>query len=350
MKFKKFVIRLILFTVFSNSVFAAELTANERLIKQSILYAAGNNYLENAYYANGKILRWNTTEFPIKVFIDNSVNAPDYYNYAFIRAVLIWQSALKDILSIDFTANETEADIVFKVTDNRKLIRKIEDHESTVLAYTSPVINKNILKKQLICVYQKNRDNQYYKPHQILNIALHEFGHALGIMGHSGDKTSIMYALYGMDNDKKSGFISRADINTIMLLYKVKPDITNGDVSKETGTIRAELLLGDTKEREDVAIQKALNEIKIKPKDCLSRLKLAVLYEEKNNYPKMLNAIKEAEPLAQTNEEIYSVYVSYAYYYFAVKNKQNAKKYLEKALQIKNDGSLKELQFYINKL
>lgn len=350
MKLKIYLTLFLLFLVAVKNVCARELTPSERVARQSILYATGTNYIEKAYYAGGKILRWNKSEFPIKVYVENTVNAPNYYVYAFARSVLIWKTAMKDVLSIKFVNLESEANIVFKVVNNKKYIRQVENNEDSILAYTSPTIKKGKLEKMYIYVYDKGRDNKYYRPYQVLNIAIHEFGHALGISGHSNDASSIMYPLLNAGDEKKSAFISRTDINTLTLLYKVTPDITNGDKSKETGNISAEILLGDKEEREVIAIKQALEEIRIKPTDCLSRLKLAVLYEERKEYQKMLQYIKEAEPLAKTKDEQYSTYVAYAYYYYSQRDKKNAKLYLDKALLIKDDESLKTLERFINLL
>ena len=108
--------------------------------------------------------------------------------------------------------------------------------------------------------------------------------------------------------------------------------------------------MGDEDEREAIAIKQALDEVKIKPTDCFSWLKLAVLYEDRKEYDKMFEYIKKAEPLAKTKEELYSTYVAYSYYYYAKKDKKNAKAYLARALAIKNDGSLKTLERFINLL
>ncbi len=350
MKFKKILFLFVISLFFFKGAIAAELTPQERVARQSILYATGSNYLENAYYTGGKILRWNKSEFPIKVYVENSVNAPNYYTYAFIRSVLIWQVALKDVLSIKFVNNESEANIVFKVVNNNKYIRQIKQDDSHTLGYTSPTIKKGKLVKMYIYIYDRGKDGKYYDPYRVLNISIHEFGHALGIGGHSNDSSSIMYPLMNPDKEKKSGFISRTDINTVTLLYKVVPDITNGDKTKEKGNIRAEILLGDEDEREAIAIKQALDEVKIKPTDCFSWLKLAVLYEDRKEYDKMFEYIKKAEPLAKTKEELYSTYVAYSYYYYAKKDKKNAKAYLTRALAIKNDGSLKTLERFINLL
>lgn len=350
MKLKELLFLLIFLFSLASNAFAIELTQSERIARQSILYATGDNYLEKAYYAGGKILRWNKSEFPIKIFIENYINAPNYYTNAFVRAVLIWQTALKNVIPMKFVVSEEDANIIFKVVNNKKFIRQVENHEERTLAYTSPIVKKGKLIKTYIYVYDRDSNRKYYDPTTILNISVHEFGHALGIAGHSTNKDSIMYPLLNPKEQKKTAFISRSDVNTITLLYKVTPDITNGDKTKERGNIRAEILLGDEDEREVYAIKQALEEVQLKPNDCASRLKLAVLYEERNDYNKMFQYIKEAEPLAKTSQELYSTYVAYSYYYYAKKDKQNAKNYLNKALNIQNDGSLKMLETYINKL
>lgn len=61
--------------------------------------------------------------------------------------------------------------------------------------------------------------------------AAHEYGHALGLVGHSSDADDLMYFL---GNDTLSGRLTRADINTMLTNY-------NGVFPKNTGNRLAPL-------------------------------------------------------------------------------------------------------------
>lgn len=328
----------------------AELSEQERIIRQTVLYETGSNYIERAYFAGNKILRWNKSEFPIKVYVENSLNVPNYYSYAFVKAAAVWQSEMKDVISIVFVTDEDEANICFKVIDPKKFIRKPGAGETEVLAYTETSHKGNKLLKANIYFYERNSSGKFYKPYEILNIAVHEFGHALGIAGHSDDETSLMYALYSPRNQKQAGFLNRQDKNTVKLLYKITPDITNGDKSKEKDTYKAEILVGSFDERVDTSIKNASGELKIKPGDCLSRLQLAALYEQKGDFDKMYQYIKEAEPLAKTKDELYGVHIGYAVYYYGKKDRQKAKIHIDKALSMKDDKGAREFKSDIERL
>lgn len=64
-------------------------------------------------------------------------------------------------------------------------------------------LKKGKLVKMYIYIYDRGKDGKYYDPYRVLNISIHEFGHALGIGGHSNDSSSIMYPLMNPDKEKK---------------------------------------------------------------------------------------------------------------------------------------------------
>lgn len=346
----KFKVLFLCFLFICLSVKADVLDEKQRLLRQTILYQTGSNYFKNVYYAGSKILRWNKSEFPIKVYVDNNLKVPNYYAYAFIKAAAIWQTELPEVIKITFVTDEEKADICFKVTNKKPMIRASKEEETEILAYTEPVVKGDKLLKMYIYIYERNRENKFYKPYEILNISIHEFGHALGISGHSNDKASIMYALYSPETEKKSAFINRQDKNTMTLLYKVAPDITNGDKTKETGNIKAEILAGSMDERVDISIKNEVDELKIKPGDCISRIKVAALYEQKKDYEMMFKYLKEAEPLAKTKDELYAVHIGFAGYYYNKKDKLNAQFHINKALAAKDDKGAREFKTFIDRL
>ncbi len=328
------IILILLFFIMQNPVFSFELTPEQRIFRQSILYQTGSNYIKNAYYGGGKILRWNKEEFPLKIYAENNLDVPNYYSYAFIGAANIWAKELP-FIKIQFTADDTLADISFKIANEKDKIRRIKENEPTTLAYTEPVVRGNKLIKMNIYVNKKDIDNKYFEPQEILNISLHEFAHALGVTGHSNDPNSIMYALYNPKNHKISAFINREDKNTVKLLYQITPDITNGDRAKEKGNIDSKIVLGDFEERVNETIESLKKELKIKPDDAETKIQLAANYEQKGDYDNMFKYLTEAEVCVKTNEELYRVYIGYSLYYFHTKNNIQAFFYYKKAKELK---------------
>ena len=64
----------------------------------------------------------------------------------------------------------------------------------------------------------------------------------------------------------------------------------------------------------------------------------------------MLLYIQKAEPLAKTNEELYSVHFAYGIYYYRVKDKKNALYHTNKAYRIKGTKEVAEFKQYVERL
>lgn len=325
-----------------------EIVKND-LLKQKVLYEAGSNYLDSVFYG-GKIVRWNKAEFPLRIYIEDLPSMPNYYSKAFETAAKVWEDESEKIVTVDFVDNEDDANIVFKTAEREKNIREVELDETTTLAYTKPIFDGNKLKKTEIIFFEKDTDGKMVKPYEVLNIAVHEFGHALGLWGHSNDKNSVMYAFFDAKHQKQGSFLNKQDKTTLRLLYMVTPDITNGDKKQEKDTIAASILTGSMDERTDASIECAKKEAEMKKGDCMSRLNLAALYEQKNDYETMFQYLKEAEPLAKTDDEMYGVYVGYALYYAYKKDKTKALQYANGAVDIKNSKEANQLLDFIKSL
>ncbi len=330
-------------------VVARELTQEERILKQTILYKAGSNYLQKVYATN-RIMRWNKAYFPIKVYVENNPDAPNYYAYSFVKAAKIWELETGGVVKVDFTRDEKNANILFKVIKRPAPIRPVSPNESVTLAYTQASFTRDKLLKQTIYFYERNSQNKLSPPYEVLNIAVHEFGHALGISGHSDDPNSIMYAFYDPKKEKHTSFLNKQDKSTLNLLYMVTPDITNGNKALERGTISADILVGSVEERTQSSLEIAKKEAATKQGDCNSMLRIAAIYQEKQDLENMFLAIQEAQKRAKTKTELYGVHVGYAYYYYYKRDKQNAKAHILKALELNYNDNAKQFLYYIEKL
>ncbi|MDR3690276.1 MAG: hypothetical protein P4L46_12920 [Fimbriimonas sp.] len=69
----------------------------------------------------------------------------------------------------------------------------------------------------LIRLAVRDDGNLPVAPDRLKRIAMHEFGHALGIWGHSPNPNDIM----SLDEDTRS--ISTADVNTLLIAYSKAP-------------------------------------------------------------------------------------------------------------------------------
>ena len=350
MKLYKTFILLLLILFISPKAFCAPLTEAERITRQSVLYSTGKNYIEDVFYTGGLIVRWNKAEFPLKICVLNNAGAPSYYYYAMLRAVLAWQEAVPEVLQVKFVKNPDEANIVFRIIKQTKPVSKTKNDKNYTLAYTTLDIKGKELKKAYIDFYDKGKNGKYLRAYSVLAVAVHEFGHALGLSGHPDIKTSVMYALYNLNTARQSDFISAVDINTLKLLYMIQPDITNGDKTLEDNTYRADVILGSKEERLDDAIRARKDELKIKPNDSLTRINLALLYFQKNDLDMMFNYIREAEKYAKYNDELFRVHAAYVYYYYFKKDKINAENHFYEALKYQDNEELRELKKYIDKL
>ena len=129
------------------------------------------------------------------------------------------------------TNNANDADILVKFEN---LPNDVCDGNGCkyVVGFTTPSIKNNILKKMIITLYTKDPNGNYFSDKELYNTILHEAGHALGIMGHSYSSDDLMYMATEGSNfytPYRSSFqyLSSQDINTIKLLYKLVPAITN---------------------------------------------------------------------------------------------------------------------------
>ena len=76
---------------------------------------------------NGKIIRWNKSTFPLKVYIEDSKSLPDYYREIVMNAYTSWQRASEGLVRFEFVESPSEADMkcYFKNTDNKIEIKPI---------------------------------------------------------------------------------------------------------------------------------------------------------------------------------------------------------------------------------
>ena len=184
--------------------------------------------------------------------------------------------------------------------------------------------------------YIKDINGVYFTKNNVYNTALHEIFHALGFMGHSSYSDDIMYLAKDNESIIEDNIEEPtiADINTLKLLYKIKPDITNSD--KIVSDYIPYLVLGNDEEVTSAKISEAREYIEKAPKLPAGYIDLAEGYVAIQDYPKAIKCLDRALILADTIEVKGMIYYNLAVAHFYNDSPISAEEYLRKALYISN--------------
>ncbi|OGI01263.1 MAG: hypothetical protein A2Y25_01895 [Candidatus Melainabacteria bacterium GWF2_37_15] len=348
-------------------------TKNNASTKQKFAFKSGDTYIENAL-EGGQVTRWHTEKMPIKVYIQRNTGLPGYKDSYFSeikRAMDNWVNSVGNnlIISYKITDNPDEANI--RVYFVNEILKKTGKGYVTGLA--TPYIKGSILDYYEV---------KFIPQGDLYTTALHELGHALGIRGHSSNKSDIMYSAVNDVNE-----LSSRDINTLSLLYTLDPDISNFDKDEKivTGSAKNEKLLGSKDKLLDKKLQEAVEYTKSYPNNVLSWSHLGKAYFDLGNYENAVISYKKAieidpsytsaiEGLAFTYKEMgktteasnlfkeliskepRNIAFSHNYALYLMENKQysEAKNILQNLLrynpQAKDDENIQNLLDYVNKI
>lgn len=264
---------------------------------------------------NGKIIRWNKSTFPLKVYIEDSKSLPDYYREIVMNAYTSWQRASEGLVRFEFVESPSKADMkcYFKNTDNKNSIG--------VHAFA---VSGNKITDSVIVFNKTDNKGHSHDSKQLYSSALQEIGHSLGLTGASQSIYDVMYPIGTKFNTE----ITPRDLKTLGLLYAVVPDITNEPLTNEEKSqlfTVSEILntlnvpvTNDTKNLDEIVSN-----------DISTHLALAEQYRRRAQYNK---ACKEYQAVAQMKNDARSrseVYYEIAVMYTDAEEFDNAKSYAE---------------------
>ncbi len=292
------------------------------------------NYIKQAPF-NQKIVRWG--KIPITYAYLHTSGVPQEFIKEIDTAFSDWEKASSH--SILFSkVNTDDANILIDFQQNK--VEDLEYGKKYVVAYTVPSTHSNKLKNMRIKFYLQDPEGNYFTQNQVYNTALHEIFHALGFMGHSYEKNNIMYLAKDSNTiiDDSREELSKADINTLKLLYKIEPDITN---SKElAGEYIPYLVLGDAEEVNRSKAKEAKNYIRQAPGLPSGYIDLAESYVAEKRYPEAIRSLEKALRLADSEEIKCIIYYNLAVSYYYINHTELAEEYIKKALDIRNSDEM----------
>lgn len=301
-----------------------------------------NNYISQAPI-NQKILRWGNERIAYGFSAEEGASVPEYFGEEIRNAFKEWERATDR--KFTFVEDEKNPNIVvlFRAENPAD-----EDDKKYVAAFARPIFNADKLEYSQIDFYLHEPNGEYYSKNYVYNTALHEIAHALGIIGHSGDKKNILYLSSNpmtvlLDKREK---LTEADIVTMKLLYDIKPDITNVQTD---GKYIPYIVLGAKEDIVSAKIREAEFYIKKAPTIPAGYINLAEAYSAQKNYQKAAIYLKKA--LKYSNDEEMTGMINYnlAITYYNLKNYENSLQYLDKSAMYESDDNHMMLRMLIYK-
>ena len=267
----------------------------EKTIKAAVI----DSYFREVV-ANGKIIRWNKTSFPLKVYIQDSPDVPAYYREVVMRAYQSWERASEGLVRFDFveTPEEAEMKCYFRNTDDT----------SPSIGSQSFSVNGNTIIDSTIVFKKTDSKSHNHDSKQLYSSALQEIGRSLGLNGKSPSIYDVMYPIGTKFNTE----ITARDLKTLALIYSVVPDVTNIPPTPEE---KAQLFtVQEILSTLNVPVNDETENLdEVTASDIETKLALAEQYRKRAEYDK---AAQEYQAVAQMKTDLRSK--SEVYYEVAV--------------------------------
>lgn len=273
---------------------------NKNQAAKSVLSVATrqeDNYLSSAI-ANGNVVHWDIQKMPLKVYIQDGSRVNGWQpemKALVVHAMQVWQNASLNKIRMIVTSHPEDADITVNWKES---FPHAKVGENPFESYGDMIVRSDITIATYSTILNGKNDAQNASPAsrplslpEMQKVIIHELGHALGIHGHSPYPDDIMY--YVVNPAQKlpaDNPLTFRDKKTLLLLYKITPDIKNNaqltvaaskTYSKLVSLGIQCLQTGDNAKAIDF-YQKAL---KIKSGDAGLYFGLAYAYQKMENIP-----------------------------------------------------------------
>jgi len=171
---------------------------------------------------NVGLARWHQLDMPIKVYVEQTSGVTGFrpqYVEILKRAWGDWAEASTSKISIRFVSDPARARVICKWKDNKKDLNVPSTYKGAHSAFTLWSISRGEMRRANMNILTVNphRTNPFVTDRAMRQVALHEVGHALGILGHSDQPSDIMFG-FSFQDDTRSA-LSKRDINTLIALY-----------------------------------------------------------------------------------------------------------------------------------
>lgn len=317
-------------------------------MRNSLEYQIGPNYVDNVLFED-QLIRWNPAE-PITFSISAAREIPQEYYQGIDRAFQSWQQATNGQIRFKqvFSIRDAKINIVFKddVTLNNAALDK------ATAAIVEPVVDESTLKRMDMSVRYTDEEGNYYSFEQFSALVQHEVGHALGLWGHSVDTLDVMHHNGDFINEYTYFKpISTRDINTLMLVYKMIPDIIDVPLTPEEyesmfyhGAIT--YYPGENFEQE---IQRLISQLRGDRQNLIIWVDLAINYAYKKQYQRSNYILNKVLPMTATDfRNQYVILYNLAVNFYKMRDYYSAERCLNLATNIQDDKETQMLEAFID--
>lgn len=282
-------------------------------------FIKNDSYISKALTTNGEIVTWDLNKMPLKIYIDNSYNSKQIYIDAAKDALQAWKIASGSLLSFEFINDKELADvtILFSASASKT--------ENQTLGLTQHSTRNGYIEKVSITLYTLGSNYKILTANDIYNVALHEFGHMLGLWGHSDNKTDVMYSTYNMNSPNERISLSQQDKNTIKALYV----IDKNPLSSNANSMNK--IFGAKSQRIDLKLEQGLEYIKTVPGNPIGYLNVGDSYKAMGKDYEAIQYYKKALSLDKNNLD---ANLKLATIYASKNDLRNAEIYYKNAIKI----------------
>ena len=293
---------------FKNSyaiVLGYDKSMGEKTIKAAII----DSYFREIA-ANGKIVRWNKSSFPLKVYVQDSSDLPDYYREVVMSAYQTWQRASEGLVSFTFVETPNEANI--------KCYFKNSNDSAAIGSQSFDVKGDKLVSST---INFKKFDNKHHNldSKQLFSSALQEIGYSLGLNGKSPSIYDVMYPIGTKFNTE----LTARDLKSLALVYSVIPDIT--DVPLNNAEMANLFTVKEILATLNVPVKDNMNPDEVIANDISTKLALAEQYRKRAEYDKAAQVYQEVAQLKTDRRSKSEVYYEVAVMYLDAEEYDKAK-------------------------
>ena len=278
------------------------------------------------------------------------MSIPSEYTDTVKQAFENWQNATNGVIKFQEVQNPKVAQI--GVTFVEHLDQKYTKNNPNLSAVVTPVFKDIKLEKMDIEMKRVDAYSREYTSDKLLSLAQHEIGHALGLWGHSANEDDVMYYSGDMvDHTTVAKELSNRDINTVLLLYKMIPDIIDKPIPPEeySNMYYHNVLTTYPGENFELEIQRLISQLKDDRQNIIIWVDLAINYAYKKQYPRSNYILNKVLPLVSSDfRNQHVILYNLAANFYKMEEYEMAEKYLNYAIKIEDDLETQILESFID--